>query len=76
MSVHLLVDVDVTGVDAVSEQVFCASITAAQVAVVKQLPVQAYIELNTHRKQKKLNKLNKHSAGHNTEVWASDCERL
>jgi len=45
---HLLVDVDVTGVDAVSEKVFRAAVTAAQVAVVKQLPARTHRD--THLK--------------------------
>lgn len=44
---YLLIDVDVTGVDAVSEKVLCAAVTAAQVAVVKQLPAQTHTE--THK---------------------------
>lgn len=39
---YLLTDVDVTGVNAVSEEVLCAAVTAAQVAVVKQLPAQTH----------------------------------
>ncbi len=35
----LLGDVDVTGVDAVSEQVLCAALTAAEVTVVEELTV-------------------------------------
>lgn len=46
---HLLVDVDVTGVDAVSEQVLRAAVTAAQVAVVKQLPAQTHRDAQTER---------------------------
>lgn len=40
---HLLVDVDVTGVNAISEKVFRAAVTAAQVAVMEQLPAQTQI---------------------------------
>lgn len=35
----LLSDVDVTGVDTVSEQVLCAALTAAEVTVVEELTV-------------------------------------
>lgn len=44
---HLLTDVDVTGVDAVSEKVFGAAVTAAQVAVVEQLPAQTHTDAQT-----------------------------
>lgn len=37
---YLLIDVGVAGVDAVSEKVLCAAVTAAQVAVVEQLPAR------------------------------------
>lgn len=43
---HLLIYVRVTGVNAVSEKVFSAAITAAQVAALEQLPTQ------THRRRK------------------------
>lgn len=39
---HLFIDVDVTGVNAVPEKVLCAAITAAQVAVMEQLPAQKH----------------------------------
>ncbi len=45
---YLLIDVDVAGVDAVSEKVFCAAVTAAQVAVVEQLPAQTHTHTHTH----------------------------
>lgn len=35
---YLLCDVHVTGVDAVSEQVLCAALAAAEVTVVEELP--------------------------------------
>lgn len=35
---YLLSDVDVTGVDAVSEQVLCAAVAAAEVTGVEELP--------------------------------------
>lgn len=36
----LLSDVDITGVDAVSEEVLCAALTAAEVTVVEELTVK------------------------------------
>lgn len=47
---YLLIYVDVAGVDAVSEKVFCAAVTAAQVAVVKQLPARTHKETHTNLK--------------------------
>ena len=44
---YLLIDVDVTRVDAVSEKVLCTAITAAQVAVVEQLPAQKHRDTQT-----------------------------
>lgn len=36
---NLLSDVDVTGVDAVSKQIFCAALAAAEVTVMEELTV-------------------------------------
>lgn len=41
---YLLIDVDVTGVDAVSEKVLCTAVAATQVAIVEQLPAQTHID--------------------------------
>lgn len=43
MNFHLLIDVSVTGVDAVSEKVFRTAVAAAEVAVMEQLPAQTQI---------------------------------
>lgn len=44
---YLLIDVDVTGVDAVSEKILRTAVTAAQVAVVEQLPAQTHRDTQT-----------------------------
>lgn len=44
---HLLIYVDVAGVDAVSEKVLGAAVAAAQVAAVKQLPAQTHRSTQT-----------------------------
>lgn len=44
---HLLIYVDVTGVDAIPEKVFGAAVAAAQVAAVQQLPARTHRDTNT-----------------------------
>ena len=48
---YLLSDVDVTGVDAVSEQVLCAAVTAADVAVLEELPAEQNINRRSERER-------------------------